>query len=92
MLERAREDVRRDRGAASIDRVALADVEEYGVTRLPDELAAEPATPRPGSGERRPLPIPSVRDRIVQAAVKPVLEPISEADTLDCSFGLGPDG
>jgi hypothetical protein len=41
VLDRAWEDVRRNRGAAGIDRVSLADVEEYGVTRLLGELAAE---------------------------------------------------
>jgi group II intron reverse transcriptase/maturase len=103
VLDRAWEDVRRNRGAAGIDRVTLAAVEEYGVARLLDELAAEleerryrplPARrvfiPKPGSTEQRPLSIPSVRDRIVQAAVKIVLEPIFEADMLDCSFGFRP--
>ena len=46
--------------------------------------------PKPGSDERRPLSIPSVRDRVVQAAVKIVLEPIFEADFLPCSFGFRP--
>jgi hypothetical protein len=41
--------------------------------------------PRPGSGEKRPLAVAAVRDRIVQAAVKIVLEP---ADFLPCSSGL----
>ncbi|HSO53762.1 MAG TPA: hypothetical protein VL330_13655 [Actinomycetes bacterium] len=70
VLDRAWEDVRRNRGAAGIDRVTLAAVEEYGVTRLLDELAAEleerryrplPARrvflPRPGSTEQRLLSI-----------------------------------
>jgi group II intron reverse transcriptase/maturase len=46
--------------------------------------------PKPGTAERRPLSIPSVRDRIVQAAVKIVLEPVFEADFLPCSFGFRP--
>jgi RNA-directed DNA polymerase len=48
--------------------------------------------PKPGApaGEQRPLSIPSVRDRIVQAAVKIVLEPVFEADFLSCSFGFRP--
>jgi group II intron reverse transcriptase/maturase len=103
VLERAWQDVRRNRGAAGIDRVTLAEVEEYGVARLLGELAAElrdkryrplPARrvfiPKPGTIEQRPLSIPSVRDRIVQAAAKLVLEPIFEADMLDCSFGFRP--
>jgi RNA-directed DNA polymerase len=96
--------VRRNDGAPGIDKTTLADVEEYGVVRLLDELAADlrsgryrplPARrvfiPKPSSpGERRPLSIPSVRDRIVQAAVKIVLEPIFEADMLPCSYGFRP--
>jgi RNA-directed DNA polymerase len=72
VLDRAWEDVRRNRGAAGIDRVSLADAEEYGVTRLLGELAAElregryrplPARrvfiPKPGTAEQRPLSIPT---------------------------------
>jgi RNA-directed DNA polymerase len=78
-------------------------VEEYGVDRLLDEVADELRSggyrplptrrvfiPKPGSAERRPLSIPAVRDRIVQAALKIVLEPVFEADMADCSFGFRP--
>jgi RNA-directed DNA polymerase len=41
-------------------------------------------------GERRSLSIPAVGDRVVQAATKIVVEPIFEADMLECSFGLRP--
>ena len=74
-----------------------------GVAELLDELAADlkdgsyrpwPARrvfiPKPGSSERRPLSIPRVRDRIVQAATKTVIEPIFEADFLPGSFGFRP--
>ena len=101
VLERAWVTVRRNRGAAGIDRITIADVEGYGVTRLLDELAAElkAGTYRPlparrvlidkrGSADKRPLSIPVVRDRIVQGAVKLVLESIYEADFLPCSFGF----
>jgi RNA-directed DNA polymerase len=103
VLWRAWVAVRRNNGAPGIDATTLAEVEEYGVTRLLDELAADlkdgsyrplPARrvfiPKPGSIERRPLSIPAVRDRIVQAACKIVLEPIFEADMADCSFGFRP--
>ena len=103
VLERAWGQVRANRGAAGIDRITLVEVERYGVARLLDELAAElragsyrplPARrvfiPKPGSGEQRPLSIPAVRDRIVQAALKTVIEPIFEADMLECSFGFRP--
>src|SRR5262249_24319653 len=46
--------------------------------------------PKPGTSEQRPLSIPAVRDRIVQAAVKIVLEPVFEADFLHASFGFRP--
>jgi RNA-directed DNA polymerase len=104
VLQRAWELVRRNRGAPGIDQETIADVERYGVTRLLDELAADlkdgsyrplPARrvfiPKPGSSERRPLSIPAVRDRIVQTAVKSVIEPIFEADMLPCSFGFRPN-
>jgi len=104
VLEHAWELVRANKGAAGIDRQTIADVEEYGVARLLDELAADlkdgkwrPLAarrvfiPKPGSPtEQRPLSIPAVRDRIVQAATKTVIEPIFEADFLPCSFGFRP--
>jgi RNA-directed DNA polymerase len=104
VLRRAWAAVRSNNGAPGIDKVTLAAVEEYGIDRLLGELAAEleegryrplPARrvyiPKPGvRDEQRPLSIPSVRDRIVQAAVKIVLEPVFEADMLECSFGFRP--
>jgi RNA-directed DNA polymerase len=84
VLWRAWAAVRRNNGAPGTGKITLAAVEEYGVTRLLDELASEleegryrplPARrvyiPEPGvRDEQRPLSIPPVRDRIVQAAVK----------------------
>src|ERR687892_182765 len=46
--------------------------------------------PKPGREELRPLSIPAVRDRVVGAAVKLVIEPVFEADFLPCSFGFRP--
>jgi group II intron reverse transcriptase/maturase len=103
VLWRAWVAVRANNGAPGIDRTTLAAVEEYGVARLLDEVADEleqgryrplPARrvfiPKPGTSEQRPLSIPAVRDRIVQAAVKIVLEPVFEADFAPCSFGFRP--
>ena len=103
VLERAWELVRVNRGAAGIDKQSIADVEQLGVDRLLDELVADlkegrwrPVPARrvfvlkPGREELRPLSIPTVRDRVVQAAVKIVIEPIFEADMLECSFGFRP--
>jgi RNA-directed DNA polymerase len=103
VLWRAWAAVRSNNGAPGIDKVTLAAVEEYGVARLLGELASElgegryrplPARrvmiPKPGTKEQRPLSIPPVRDRIVQAAAKIVLEPVFEADFLPASFGFRP--
>jgi group II intron reverse transcriptase/maturase len=104
VLARAWAAVRRNDGAPGVDRITIKEIEEnYGVRRLLEELSADleagrwrpsPARrvfiPKPGSREQRPLSIPTVRDRVVQAAVKMVLEPIFEADMLDCSFGFRP--
>jgi group II intron reverse transcriptase/maturase len=46
--------------------------------------------PKPGREELRPLSIPAVRDRVVQTALKTVIEPIFEADFLPSSFGFRP--
>ncbi|MGB8385832.1 MAG: group II intron reverse transcriptase/maturase, partial [Dermatophilaceae bacterium] len=95
--------VRENRGAAGVDRVTLAYVEdEYGVARMLGELQADlhsgsyrpaPARrvdiPKPAGGSR-PLGIPTVRDRVAQAAAKIVLEPIFEADFLPVSYGFRP--
>jgi RNA-directed DNA polymerase len=103
VLREAWERVRKNRGAAGVDRVTLAFVQEqYGVERLLAELQADlregtyrpaPARrvdiPKP-DGSKRPLGIPTVRDRVAQQAAKIVLEPVFEADFLPCSFGFRP--
>jgi len=103
VLTRAWGDVRRNNGAAGIDRTTLAVVEEYGVSRLLDELAGElredryrPLAarrvfiPKPGSDERRPLSIPVLRDRVLQARVVNALEPEWEARFEPRSYGSRP--
>src|SRR5215218_8836664 len=103
LLERAWESVRTNRGAAGIDRQTIADVERYGVDRLLDELATDlkegrwrplPARrvfiEKPGREELRPLSIPAVRDRVVQAATKLAIEPVFEADFCRARLGFGP--
>jgi retron-type reverse transcriptase len=103
VLQRAWEQVRRNRGAPGIDQLTTQQVEQYGVDRLLDQLAVvledgsyrplaarRVLIPKPGSTEQRPLSIPTVTDRVVQAALKIVLEPVFEADMSDCSFGFRP--
>jgi len=46
--------------------------------------------PKPGSTEKRPLGVPTVRDRVVQAALRNVLEPVFEKDFADHSYGFRP--
>jgi RNA-directed DNA polymerase len=86
-----------------VDKLTLEAVEESGIDRFLAEIEAElregryrplPArqvsVPKRGqAGQWRPLAI-AVRDRVVQAAVKIVFEPIFEADMLPCSFGFRP--
>ncbi len=92
----------KNKGAAGVDRVTLVAVEDYGVDRMLRELRRDlrqgvyrpaPARrveiPKPQGG-KRPLGIPTVRDRVVQAAAKIVLEPIFEADFAPCSYGFRP--
>jgi RNA-directed DNA polymerase len=94
--------VRKNKGAAGIDRQTLEAVEELGVDRLLGEIQAElsegryrplpvrrVAIPKPQGGVR-PLGIPTVKDRVVQQAARIVLEPIFEADFLPVSFGFRP--
>jgi RNA-directed DNA polymerase len=102
VLWEAWERVRANRGAAGVDRITLVAVEDYGVDRMLRELRGDllsgryrpaPARrveiPKPRGG-MRPLGIPTVRDRVAQAAAKLVLEPIFEADFLPCSYGFRP--
>jgi len=103
ILWEAWERVRANRGAAGVDALTIAAVEgDYGVerllTELREDLRAGNYHPKPvrrveipkPDGSKRPLGIPTVKDRVCQQAAKLVLEPIFEADFLDCSFGFRP--
>jgi RNA-directed DNA polymerase len=94
--------VQKNKGAAGVDEQTVAAVQEYGVERLLGELQRDlrkgSYRPRPvrrveipkPSGGKRPLGIPTVRDRICQQAARIVLEPIFEADFLEVSYGFRP--
>jgi len=102
VLQEAWKRVRKNRGAAGIDGQSIRDVEQYGVEPFLQELgvALQAGEYRPSvvrrryipkaDGKKRPLGIPTVRDRVVQMAAKLVLEPIFEADFLPCSYGFRP--
>ena len=103
VLERAWQQVRENRGAAGVDRITIAQIEEDGVeaflSELQDELREEryrpqPARrvyiPKPGRSEQRPLGIPRIKERVAQTAARLILEPIFEADFRGCSFGFRP--
>ncbi len=94
--------VHSNKGAAGVDEATLRSIEEQGVTQFLEgiqaDLKAGRYRPQPvkrryipkGDGKQRPLGIPTVRDRVVQAAAKIVIEPIFEADFQPSSYGFRP--
>jgi group II intron reverse transcriptase/maturase len=103
VLRRAWEQVRRNRGAAGIDGQTIAEVEAYGVDRmlaeLREQLEAHRYRPQPvrrvyipkaDGKSQRPLGIPRVRDRVLQAATRLVVEPLFEASFKTFSYGFRP--
>ncbi|MFH1313998.1 MAG: reverse transcriptase domain-containing protein, partial [Candidatus Eisenbacteria bacterium] len=97
--------VKANRGAPGVDRQSIRHIErEIGVgvflTELGEELRKQRYRPlpvrrcwidKPGKpGEKRPLGIPVIRDRVCQMATKLVIEPIFEANFLPCSYGFRP--
>ena len=98
VLERTWSEVARKGGAAGVDGQTIDDVREAGVGSFLDQLQRElvegsyrplpvkrVAIPKAAGEGERMLGVPAVRDRVVQAAAKIVIEPIFEADFLDCS-------
>jgi RNA-directed DNA polymerase len=94
--------VRSNRGAAGVDHQSVEAFElhaEKYLGELHQELRAgryRPSAvrrqwiPKPGTSQRRPLGIPTVRDRIVQSALRHALEPIWEAKFANQSYGFRP--
>ncbi len=104
VLHEAWQRVKTNGGAAGVDQMTLDAVKEYGEARFLAETEQELRAgtyrvahvrrvyiPKPGQpGRQRPLGIPTVKDRVVQMAVKIVIEPLFEADFLPCSYGFRP--
>ena len=103
MLRQAWEHVKSNDGSPGVDKMTIADVEQYGVTAYLTELGEdlrkqtyEPHAVRrvmieKENGGQRPLGIPTVRDRIAQTVCKMILEPIFEADFEESSYGFRPE-
>jgi len=96
--------VKQNKGCAGADGVKITDVLKYGQDKYLQELhelLLDTHTYHPrkikrvyipkADGKQRPLGIPTIKDRIVQTATKTLLEPIFEADFLDCSYGFRPN-
>ncbi len=92
----------RNQGAAGVDQQTIQQFEaqqQWQLDRLKAQLRSGryqplPARrvwiPKPGNSEKRPLGIPAVRDRVAQAALRNVLEPIFERDFAPSSYGFRP--
>ena len=102
ILEEAYKRAKSNGGSPGIDKQTFADIEEYGrekfLTELGEELRTRTYKPQAvkrawiekENGGKRPLGIPTIRDRVAQQACKMVIEPIFEADFDDSSYGFRP--
>ena len=103
ILEEAWKNVAANHGTAGIDEQTIEDIKTYGIDiflkNLQKELVSETYRvsdvkrifiPKP-DGKERPIGIPTVKDRIVQQAVKSIIEPIFEADFKDFSYAYRPN-
>lgn len=102
MLRHAYRLAKANGGAPGVDGVTFEEIESEGLDRWLSGIREQVRTktykpqpvrrvmiPKPG-GRQRPLGIPTIRDRVIQAAAKLVIEPIFEADLESGSFGYRP--
>jgi RNA-directed DNA polymerase len=101
-LESAFRKVKQNQGSAGVDHVTIEQFSDHLDQNLENLAASLKAgsygpqairrvwIPKPGSSEKRPLGIPTVRDRVVQGALRNVLEPIFEQDFAAHSYGFRP--
>lgn len=100
-LEAAFSKVRANKGGPGVDRVTVEMFEERQdreIPRLAEHLRTGAYAPQPvrrswipkGDGKRRPLGVPTVRDRVAQTALRNVLEPIFEQEFAEHSYGFRP--
>ena len=101
-LEKAFYQVRKNKGAPGVDKVTIEEYEmelECNLEALQLKLKEKTYRAKPvkrryipkDNGKTRPLGIPTVEDRIVQAAVRNIIEPIFEKEFLPCSYGFRPE-
>lgn len=94
--------VKNNKGSAGIDDLTIKEIEDKGVQNFLDEIQVQLKSKKyqpkavkrvyipKANGKKRPLGIPTVKDRVVQTAVKIVIEPIFEAVFQDFSYGFRP--
>lgn len=100
VLSKAWERVKSNKGASGVDGQTFEDIEQIGTGKflesIQQELKAKTYCPQPArrvyipkpDGTKRPLSIPTIKDRVVQSALKLIIEPIFEADFEECSYGF----
>lgn len=103
VLRKAWERVKANKGAAGIDGQTFEEIESTGVDNflegIQQEVKAKTYRPQPArrvyipkpDGGKRPLAIPTIKDRVAQSALKLIIEPIFEADFTDSSYGFRPN-